>query len=94
MADTDKTYNNKTHIREHALMMLSQSYEAAIKNIDKALNSGAIDIDAWDKDNNPMLIPKAIVIAVLTEEVEQHSAEGTSFAKQVKKDAKNIGYYL
>jgi len=86
--------NKKEEIKKLALSMLQQSFEAAKANVEKALSSGAIDIDSWDENSNPMLFPKSIVIAVLTEEANQQSAKGTSFEKQVKQDAKNIGYFL
>jgi len=39
-----------TKIRSLALQILEESYEAAKKNIDKALASGAIDIGAYDEN--------------------------------------------
>ena len=46
------------------------------------------------KNSNPMLIPKAIVVAILNDESEQYDVSGTSFEKQMKKDIKEIGLYL
>lgn len=84
----------KQKIKERALNLLKQSIEAAEKNIDKALNCGAINIDEWDENSNPQILPKCIVVAILKEEADQHSAAGTSFEKQVKKEAKNIGLFI
>lgn len=86
--------NKKQEIKKLALKLLEDAFEAAKKNVDRALSSGAVDSDAWDENSNPMLLPKSIVIAVLKEEAEQFSAKGTSFEKQVAKEAKNIGYFL
>lgn len=86
--------NKKEAIKKLALEILNDTFEAAKKNVDKALSSGAIDIDSWDENSAAMLVPKSIVMAVLTEEVSQISGKGTSFAKKQAKDAKNIGYFL
>ena len=74
--------------------MLTESYEAMKKNIDKVLKSGAIDIDGWDEKNSPMILPKCIVTAILQNEATQYEGKGTSFEKQVKKEAQNIRYFL
>lgn len=86
--------SNKEKIRDLAMRMLKESFAEAQKNVDKALASGAIDTENWDENSNPMLVPKAIVIAVLEEEASAHHAVGTSFDKQVKKDTKNIRLFL
>ena len=86
--------NNKEKIKNLTIQMLDESYKHSLKKIDKALNSGAIDLDAWDENVNPMLIPKAILIAILLDEADQHDCKGTSFGRQVNRDAKNIGYFL
>jgi hypothetical protein len=82
--------NKKDKIKELTLQMLKESYEQAIKKVDKAINSGAIDTEAWDEKSNPMITPKAIVVAILTDEVHQYNCAGSSFEKQIKKESKNI----
>lgn len=74
--------------------MLKESYESMISKIDKALNSGAIDIDNWDEKNSPMILPKCIVTALLEQESTQYTGSGTSFEKEIKKEVKNIKYFL
>lgn len=86
--------NKQKEIKKRALDMLEKSYEAAKKNVDKALSSGAIDVDSWDENSNAMLLPKAIVVAVLTEEASQHDCAGSSHEKYVKKEAKNISLFI
>lgn len=86
--------SNKEKIKELTVKMLKESYEAAIENIDKVLNSGAIDPEKWDENYNKMILPKSIVVAILEEEATQYDAKGTSFEKQVKKDAKNIRRFI
>jgi hypothetical protein len=36
--------------------------------IDAALNSGAIEIDSWQEDDSPMVLPKIIITAILENE--------------------------
>ena len=85
----------KAKIKKLVNEMLNDSVKA-IKSrlIDKALNSGAIDIEGWSEDHSPMILPKSIVIDLLNHEADQYSARGTSFEKQVKKNVKNIGLFL
>ena len=74
--------------------MLKESYEAMVKKIDKALNSGAVDIDGWNEKDSPMILPKCIVTAILQNESTQYEAKGTSFEKRIKKEVNNIRYFL
>jgi len=90
----NKIVDNKAKIKQLVIEMLKESQEKALKNLDKVLDCGAIDAEAWDENNGRMLVPKAIVIALLKEEADQYSAKGTSFEKQIKKDVKNIGYFI
>ena len=84
--------------REEIKKMVKGMFQDVVGNLDKqvnkVLNSGAVDVADWDKNNNPMLLPKSILIAFLRDEADQYTAKGTSFEKQVADDAKNIGYYL
>ncbi len=86
--------NKQEKIKSLVEEMLTDSYESMKKNIDKVLKSGAIDIDGWDKKNSPMILPKCIVTAILQNEATQYEGKGTSFEKQVKKEAQNIRYFL
>lgn len=74
--------------------MLKQSHEEMMKKIDKALNSGAVNVDGWDEINSPMILPKCIVTAILQDESTQYDGAGTSFEKQMKKDIRNLRYFL
>ena len=85
---------NKEKIKDLVLSMLKESHEAMIKKVDKALNSGAIDIDAWDENNAPMILPKCIVTAILQDESHQYDEKGTSFERTIKKEVKNIRYFI
>ena len=88
------TAEKKEKVKSLVSYMLKESYEAMISKIDKALNSGAIDIDNWDEKNRPMILPKCIVTALLEQESTQYTGSGTSFEKEIKKEVKNIRYFL
>ena len=88
------TQEKKNKIKSLAEDMLKESFDAMIKKVEKALNSGAIDVDSWGENNNPMILPKCIVTAILQDESTQYEGKGTSFEKQVKKEVQNIRYYL
>lgn len=88
------TSEKKEKVKSLVSDMLKESYEDMISKIDKALNSGAIDIDNWDEKNRPMILPKCIVTALLEEESTQYTGSGTSFEKEIKKEVKNIKYFL
>jgi hypothetical protein len=86
----------KRDLFKHRLKGMFREVEAQLeKKADKIMSSGAIDMDEWDpNENNPMLLPKAFMVAFLRDEANQFTADGTSFEKQVRSDAKNIGYHL
>jgi len=84
----------RNHIRTMVTDMLNIANEAMINKIDKALSCGAIDLDDWSEDCNPMVLPKCIIIALLEDEADQYKAAGTKFEKQVKNEVKNLKYYL
>jgi len=88
------TQEKKNKIKSLAEDMIKESFEAMIKKVEKALNSGAIDVDSWDENNSPMFLPKCIVTAILQNESTQYEGKGTSFEKQVRKEVKNIRYFL
>ena len=85
---------NKEKIKEIVLEMLNESHEAMIKQIDRVLNSGAIDVDNWDEKSSPMILPKTIVTAILQRESVQYEGKGTCFNKKVQREVKNILYFL
>ena len=51
-------------------------------------------MEQWDANITPMIIPKSIVIAILIDESKQYDASGTSYYKEIKKNVKNIGYFI
>ena len=81
-------------IKKLVIEMLNNSHEAMIKKIDSLFISGCIDTESWDENNMPMILPKTIVAALLEDETTQYYGKGTSFEKEVKKEVKNIRYFL
>lgn len=90
MTNTQKKRKIKSLVKE----MLKESHKAMIGKIDRVLNSGAVDIDAWSESYAPMILPKCIITAILQDESHQYEGKGTSFEKRVKREVKNITYYL
>jgi len=89
-----ETQNKKEKIKSLVIEMLNQSHNAMIKDIDRAINSGALDIDNWNESDKPMIIPKIIVTTILQKESKQYEAKGTSFDKLIKKVVNNLHYFL
>ena len=90
----NKIKSNKEQIKELVKDMLIESHQKAIENIDRVLESGCVDVDGWDAINAPMVLPKTILTAILENEARQYTARGTSFEKQMKKEVRNIHYFL
>lgn len=82
--------SKRDKIKEFAKQMLEISQQEMEKKIDKALNSGGLDIDNWDENCNSMILPKIIIKAILEDEADQYSAKGTSFEKEIKKEVANL----
>lgn len=91
--DTERKIYN---LKMLACSMLEESNRAMVKQVDKLLKSGAIDIDidSWDEKVNPMILPKCMVTAILQNESHQYEGKGTSFEKQIKKEVNNMKYFL
>lgn len=84
----------KKQIQKLAKEMLKESYAAQLKKVEKIIESGAIDSESWDENSNKMLLPKAIVTAILEHEADQFSGRGTGHEKNQKKEIRNIKYFL
>jgi predicted transcriptional regulator len=94
MKQTIDAETKEGKIKSLVLDMLKESYEAMIKKVDKAIHSGAVDIDEWDESYQPMILPKCIVTAILQNEAAQYEGKGTSFENKVKKEVKNIRHFI
>ena len=86
--------SNKDKIEALVNEMLAESVQHMTKKVKEALNSGALDIENWDENDTPMIIPKIIIQAVLQSEAEQYSARGTSFERKINKEVKNLRYFI
>jgi hypothetical protein len=89
-----KTETKKKKVKKLVTDMIKYSNKEMLKKIDKAINSGAINFDDWAEDNTPMILPKSILLAILMSELTQYEGIGTSYEKKVKKEAKNIQYFI
>jgi hypothetical protein len=74
--------------------MINESKNAMKRDLVRVLNSGAIDIDAWDFNNAPMVLPKTIITALLKKESESYTGRGTKYEKEIKKNVANIRYFI
>lgn len=83
----------KAFIESHVELLMEQSKKAMRENLTKALNSGAIDIEGYDTENNFMVLPKAIWTAILENEATQFSPPSNQ-EKHFKKEVKNIRYFI
>jgi len=81
-------------IKQLVIDMLNDSHKAMIEKVEKALNSGAVDIENWDEKNAPMILPKCIIMALLESESTQYDGRGTSYEKRIKKEVRNIRYFI
>ena len=89
-----ETANKKDQIKCLVVEMIGYSQKAMLEKLERVMNSGCIDIDGWDEKNAPMLLPKAIVTALLESESYQYSGKGTAYERKIKKDVRNIRYFI
>lgn len=89
-----KNSNNKNKIIKLAIEMIEESKDAMISKLHKLIDSGHIDVDSWDENDAPMILPKCIVSALLDSEINQYSGKDTLFENSNKKIIKNIRYHI
>lgn len=84
--------NNKQKVKELSMEILSYIVSEMEKDIDRAINSGALDISKWDENVKPMVIPKSIVLVLITKQTYNTTLNGknTSLEKLVKSNVKNL----
>lgn len=86
---------NKEKIEQITKELLQESCKDMEVKIKRAINSGAIDTDEWDENNNSFIIPKSILIAVLTSEADDYMPrQGSLFEKEMKSNIKNLKYFI
>jgi hypothetical protein len=77
-------------ISDLAKSMLDDSFKSMKRYIERVVNSGCIDIDTWNPQDAPMVLPKAIITATLEQESTQYLGTGTKFERKVKSIVRNI----
>lgn len=85
---------NKAAIKKLTNQLLKEAITGIKKKIDKSLNCGALDVNSFDPENNPYVMPKTILIAAMESEADQWKGHNTSFDKEVKKGVKNLKYFI
>lgn len=87
---------NKAKIKKLIKGELAVAYREIKLNIDKVLNSKAVDvdIDEWDEKNHPMVLPKIITMALLEDGATMFQGKGTGIEHVIKKKVKEIRYYI
>lgn len=86
--------DNKEMIKLHCNNILDLHIEDIRERINRVVNSGCIDVDNWNDNINPMLLPKAILSAIYSDYAESISGKGTCFEKSQKKEINNIKLFL
>ena len=77
----------KTELKKKTNKLISDAVKGMRKNMDRAISSGSMDIKGAD-DN--YILPISLLTALLREEINQYSCNGTVYEKQIKKESKNI----
>ena len=75
----------KEKIKEFTTEILAELFIIMHKQVEDVINSGVIDVEEWDENYAPMVVPKTIVTALLEQNSTQYDARGTSYHKEVKK---------
>ena len=88
------TEEKKEKIKEIVLDEAEYVINKFAEKIDKLFEAKAINIEAWDVDNTPMIIPKCILAALLDQAILSYNGRGTGYKRQMTKEIKNIRYFL
>jgi len=84
----------KAFIESHVKSMIADSTKAMEKKLTTLIESGAIDIEGYDTEHSPMVLPKSIVVALFESEAHQYKGTGTSSERLVKKNVRNFRYFI
>ena len=87
--------SKKKEIRDHVLGMIDNSCQHMKNKLNDVMKSGAVNVEGWNPDYRPMLLPRAIVTALLQYVSNQYVSNQfdgrcTSFEKQMKYDIAKI----
>jgi hypothetical protein len=94
--DIDNYVTNKEKIKSLVLEMLETSHKAMINKLDNVFkHNTVINIDNWNVSNEPMIIPKNIVVALLESEANQYTVPNSyPNARKIKQQTELIKYSL
>lgn len=77
----------KKELRKKTRQLIQDSAQWMRRDIERVLLSGAVD---YANAENNYVLPKTIMLALLKEQMRNYDGKGTSYEKQIKKDAENI----
>ena len=77
----------KTQLKKKIKELIKQSNKSMIKNLDKIINSGAIDLTQYE---NNYILPKICICALFKEERFQYKP----LSNKARKELKNLEYFL
>jgi len=86
--------DKKEQIKVITFDLLAESFNHMVEKIDKAIASGALDIDSFDPKKDRYIIPNIIARAILEDEVSTYEFKGTRYEKIIRKQVKNLKLFL
>ena len=81
----------RNEVKSLVLELLTNSQTEMINKIERVLNCGVIDINQYD---GTLILPKIIATALLENASHDYLGVGTCFEKRIKKEVKNIRYFI
>jgi len=95
MIDNMTKEQKQEAIKKIVFEMLENDLCNINEKIDRALKSGCIDVEAWDENCNPMILPKSIIVAVYEDRARCfHPSKDSKRYKEVRKNVKNISLFI
>lgn len=84
----------KAEIKLLVSSLLTDFVESVDQQVNTALNCGALDVEGWNKDINPMILPRIIIVTIFQRAAEQFGARGTSWSKIINDEVSNLRCFL
>ena len=79
----------KTQFKRHIKTCLINAHKAALRDIDKVISSGCVDVE----NSSCMIVPKAIAAALLEREAGQLTPPGGLW-KEFNSTKRNASYFI
>lgn len=86
------TEEKKKKLKSDVEELIGHCYKWALDDVERAVNSGSIDIESWDQ--NTLVLPKIITTAIMQKVSRQYAGLGTRHENRIKNEVKNIQYFL